>query len=112
MWTDKQDIAFQAIKAALKSPSPLVHYDCSLPLVLSCDTSPYGVGAVLYHVMSDNLEKLIAFASRSLAVTKKNYLQLDKEALGCAIWHNKVPYISVWTQIYNPNGPQTTYTVT
>ena len=81
MWTDKQDVAFQAVKAALKSPSLLVHYNCSLPLVLSCDASPYGVGAVLSHVMSDNLEEPIAFASRSLAAAEKNYSQLDKEAL-------------------------------
>ena len=81
MWTDKQDVTFQAVKAALKSSSLLVYYDCSLPLVLSCDASPYGVGAVLSHVMSDNLEKPIVFASRSLAAAEKNYSQLDEEAL-------------------------------
>ena len=95
MWTDKQ---FQAVKTALKSPSLLVHYNCCFPLVLSCDTLPY----------RDNLEKPIAFASRSLAAAENNYSQLDKETLAVLFGVKK----SVCTQIYNPNGPQTTYTVT
>ena len=31
--------------------------------------------------MTDNVERPIAFAFRSLFATEKNYLQLDKEAL-------------------------------
>ena len=76
----KQDATFQVITTALKS-SLLVHFDNSLPLILSCDASPYGVGAVLSHKMSDKVEKPIAFASRSLAAAEQNYSQLGKEAL-------------------------------
>ena len=79
-WMEKHAATFQATKAALKSSSVLVHFDSSLPLILSCDTSPYGVGAMLSHRMPDNVERPIAFASRSLAAAKKNYSQLDKEA--------------------------------
>jgi len=74
MWTKKQAMTFQAIKTALKSSSLLVHFDNSLPLILSCDASPYGVGAVLSHKMSNNVEKPIAFASRSLAAAEKTIL--------------------------------------
>ena len=81
MWTKKQAMTFQAIKTALKFFSLLVHFDNSLPLILSCDASPYGVGAVLSHKMSNNVEKPIVFDSRSLAAAEKNYSQLDKEAL-------------------------------
>lgn len=50
-------------------------------LVLSCDTSPYGLGAVLSHVMEDCLEKQVSYASRTLTKAERNYAQVDKEAL-------------------------------
>ena len=68
------------MKSLLESPNLLVHFDGSKPLILACDASPYGVGAVLSHVI-DGSERPVAFASRSLAPAEKQYLQLDKEAL-------------------------------
>jgi len=29
--------------------SLLVHYDDSKPLILACDTSPYGIGAIAHY---------------------------------------------------------------
>ena len=65
----------------LTAPNLLVHFDESKPLMLSCDASPYGVGAVLSHIYADQLDKPIAYASRSLKTVKCKYSQLDKEAL-------------------------------
>ena len=39
----------------------------------ACDVSPYGVGAVISHVMEKGEEKPIAFASRTLIASERNY---------------------------------------
>ena len=80
-WEQRQDKAFQEAKKLLATSDVLTHYDPRKPLVLSCDASPYGVGAVLSHCMPDDTEQPIAFASRSLSPAERKYAQLDKEAL-------------------------------
>ena len=80
-WGQSQQGAFDTVKSQLASSKILVHYDSDIDLVLSCDASPYGVGAVLSHRFSANSEYPITYASRTMAPTEKRYSQLDKEAL-------------------------------
>ena len=80
-WGSEQQTAFQEAKSQLTSSCLLVHFDPNRPLLLACDASPYGVGAVLSYRMEDGSEKPIAFASRSLAPAERRYAQLDKEGL-------------------------------
>ena len=80
-WKAEQKKAFQEVKHLLISDRLLAYYDPSLELILACDASPYGVGAVLSHRYSNEEEKPIAFASRSLGAAEKKYSQLEKEGL-------------------------------
>ena len=80
-WDKEQQVAFEKIKEMLIAPNLLVHFDENKPMMLSCDASPYGVGAVLSHLMDNQSDKPIAYASRSLSTVERKYSQLDKEAL-------------------------------
>ena len=80
-WGQEQEEAFRKSKGLLTSAPLLVHYDGNKKIVLSCDASPYGIGAVLSQVMEDDSEQPVAYASRSLLPAEKNYSRLDKEGL-------------------------------
>jgi len=80
-WGPSQERAVEWIREQLSSDHVLVHYDPQKPIVLACDASPYGVGAVLSHVMPDGSERPVGFASRSLSPAERNYAQIDKEGL-------------------------------
>jgi len=84
-WTSLCEEAFQECKKLVTSDQVLTHYDPGLPVRLACDASPYGIGAVLSHVMPDSTERPIAFASRSLISAEQAYAQIDKEALAL-VW--------------------------
>ena len=77
----EQEDAFQNAKSQLTSTKLLVHFDLDKELVLSCEASPYGVGAVLAHCFEDSVERHIMYAFRSLASAVRRYSQLDKEGL-------------------------------
>ncbi len=50
-------------------------------MILACDASDYGIGAVLSHLVDENQERPITYISRSLTAAEKHYSQLEKEAL-------------------------------
>jgi len=76
-----QDAAFELAKDALQTDSVLVHYDSTKPLMLACDTSEYGIGTDLSHVMGNGHEKPIAFISHTLNAAERCYSQLECENL-------------------------------
>ena len=80
-WKTKQQKAFEAAKNLLSQDTALAHYDVNRTLKLYCDASAYGLGACLLHVMDDNSEKPVAYASRTLTKSEMAYAQIEREGL-------------------------------
>ncbi len=100
VWGAAQEKAFRETKMLLMSSSLLAHYDASKALILACDASPYGLGAVLLHMMDDGTEHPVALASRSLSPTKRKYVRLHKEALAIVFgvkWFHHYQYGRTFT---------------
>ncbi|XP_068140344.1 uncharacterized protein [Drosophila tropicalis] len=89
VWAHKHQDAFMNLKNLVTSQNVLMHFDSKLPVSLTCDASPYGIGAVLSHKLQDGSEKPIAFYSRTLSKTERNYSQIDREAVGLIAGVNK-----------------------
>lgn len=85
-WELEQQEAFDKAKNQLQSSDVLVHYDPEQELVVSWwyPSSPFGVSAVLAHVMEDRSQDHVASSSRALSTAERNYGNLDKEALAVA----------------------------
>ena len=82
-WTQERENAFNEAKSLLTSDSLLIHFDPTKDLVLACDGSAYGIGAVLSHRFPDGSERPIGFASRTLSSAEQKYSQIEKESLSC-----------------------------
>ena len=73
--------SFILAKKKLTSATVLAHYNPQYPLCLAADASSYRLGAVISHIFLNGLERPIAFLSRTLTASERNYSQLEKEAL-------------------------------
>ena len=80
-WNEECQKAFQSLKQELISNRFLTYFNPKLPLVVACDASPVGLGAVLAHKLPSGDEKPIAYESRTLSNSERNYSQIDKESL-------------------------------
>ena len=116
-WEKEQVEAFQNSKKLLLNSSALAHFDANLPISVTADSSPYGLGAVLNHII-DGQERPICFASRTLLPAERNYPQVEKEALAI-VFALKQFHTYLWGQsnfrvitdhkpllgLFNPNKP-------
>ena len=55
-WMEDCSKAFKMAQERLTSSSVLVHFNPKWPIILACDASPYGDGAVISHVLPDGSE--------------------------------------------------------
>nr|GEX54861.1 putative reverse transcriptase domain-containing protein [Tanacetum cinerariifolium] len=73
-WGDKQEAAFQLLKQKLCSAPILALPEGSKDIIVYCDASNKGLGAVLMQ-----RKKVISYASRQLKIHEKNYTTHDLE---------------------------------
>ena len=81
IWAEECQKSFELAKQTLVSSDVLMHYNPDLPIRMAGDASAYGIGAVIAHVLPDGTERPVAFASRTLTSSERNYAQVEKEAL-------------------------------
>jgi len=79
-WTEETQEAFDTLRKALTTPPILAMPDDSGEFVLDTDAADHSIGSVLSQVQ-DGVEKVIAYASRSLDKREINYCITRKELL-------------------------------
>ena len=72
MWGSSQQLAFEPVIDRLSNAPILAYADYKLPFKLHVYASCSGLGAVLYH-HQDGIDRVIAYASRSLKPSEKHY---------------------------------------
>ena len=78
--SEKEQTAFDILKAKLCEEPLLQRPDFSQPFILTTDGSGCAIGGILSQGEID-IDKPIAYASRSLSDTEKKYGTYEKEAL-------------------------------
>ena len=80
VWTEQCQLAFDSLKGLLTSGRVLAYPTREGKFVLDTDASDHGIGAVLSQ-FQDGVEKPIAFASRTLSKSERNYCVTRRELL-------------------------------
>lgn len=94
VWSHSADKAFHSLKQAISGKSVLVLFNPTLDVVLTTDSSGYGVGGVLSHII-DGVEMPICFASRKLTQCEQRYSTGEREALAC-VWAVEKFHTYLW----------------
>ena len=86
IWTETHDSSFKKVQQMVTEAPVLAFFDPAKELLIQCDASALGLGAVLLQN-----GKPLAYSSRALTPTEKNYAQIEKELLAIVFsvekWH-------------------------
>ena len=81
-WGDKQQAAFKQLKAVFTTRPVLATPDLDKELRVEANASNFATGGVLSVRCKDNLWQPVAFISKALNETERNYEIYDKKMLG------------------------------
>ena len=80
IWSPQHETAFQEVRELVVRHPVLKYYDLKEEVTVQCDASEYGLGAALLQNGQP-----VAFASRSLSQTERQYAQIEKECLAIVV---------------------------
>ena len=109
-WGNEQEQAFQQLKEICTNTPVLAYADYKKPFQLNTDASELGLGSVLYQRQEDDTFCVIAYASRSLSKTEKNYSahKLEFLVLKWAVTERFHEYLYGGEfEVYTDNNPLT-----
>jgi len=81
-WGDEQQAVFEQLKAIFTMRPVLATPDLDKEFRVEADTSNFATGGVLLVKCEDNLWQPVAFISKALNKTEKNYKIHNKEMMG------------------------------
>jgi len=93
VWTDTQQQAFEKLKLKLVSPPILGFPQENAETIIYTDACGYGLGASITQIQ-EGTERVLAYASRTLSKTERNYSTTEQECLAILFAVEKFrPYV-------------------
>ena len=80
-WSAECERAFDKLNSLLTSDFLLTHYDSQKPIIVAANASSYEVVAIISHRFPDGSERTIIHTSQTLNAARRNYSQIEKDAL-------------------------------
>ena len=98
-WTEQCEQVFTTLKQSL-SKTPVLAYPRSEGIfILDTDASNVGIGATLSQ-LQDGEERVIAFASKKLDKSQKNYCVTKRELLACVTFTEEFRHYLLGKEFY------------
>ena len=109
-WTEECQTAFEHLKHLCRQTPILAYANYQIPFKLHTDASENGLGALRYQKQDDDTEHVIAYASRTLSKSERNYdtHRLEFLALKWSITERSHEYLyGGHFEVYTDNNPLT-----
>ena len=88
VWGELEQKAFEHLKLALTTAPVLISPDPKEPYIISTDASGFAIGGVLSQ-MRNGEERVVAYESKKLSATQRNYPTHDRELLAVMVMLRK-----------------------
>jgi len=115
-WEKEQEEAFRRLKEVFTTEPVLAIPDINREMRVEADTSDYATGRVLLLKYKDSKWRLVAFISKSLNTTERNYEIHDKEMLAVIrcleAWRYYLEGVKLEFEIWTVKGAKGILTVT